>query len=134
MPPFKEEGVYFFAHVGLSVAPSTKWFPDDNSRTLTPRIMKLHWYIDHYWQMTPIDFQVIRSKVKVTVTKNVFTQWLPLQLTAHMGGMHVLQTALVFILKSQNGLKNAGLEHVDLRINNRLRIKKNMPSILIYIG
>jgi hypothetical protein len=45
--------------------------------------------------MTPIDFQVTRSKVKVTVTKNVFTQWLPLQRTAHMGGMHVLQTALV---------------------------------------
>jgi len=30
------------------------------------------------------------------VTKNVFTQWLPLQLTAHMGGMQVLQTALVY--------------------------------------
>ena len=60
-------------------------------------IMKLHWYmyIDPDWQMTPIDFQVTRSKVKFTVTKNVFTQWLPLQLTAHMVGMHVLQTALV---------------------------------------
>ncbi|KAH3750758.1 hypothetical protein DPMN_185289, partial [Dreissena polymorpha] len=50
---------------------------------LTPRIMKLHRYIDHAWQMTTIDFQVM-----VTVTKNVFTQWLPLQLTAHVGGMH----------------------------------------------
>ena len=68
---------------------------DDNSRTLTPRIMKLHGYIYHDMQMTHIDFQVTRSKVKVTVTKNVFTQWLPLQRTAHMGGMHVLQTALV---------------------------------------
>jgi hypothetical protein len=38
----------------------------------------------HRW--TPIDFQVTRSKVKVTVPKYVFTQWLPLQLTAHMGG------------------------------------------------
>ncbi|KAH3830997.1 hypothetical protein DPMN_104256 [Dreissena polymorpha] len=28
---------------------------------LTPRIMKLHWYIDHDWQMTPIDFQVTRD-------------------------------------------------------------------------
>ncbi|KAH3770255.1 hypothetical protein DPMN_171539 [Dreissena polymorpha] len=64
---------------------------------LSPRIMKLHRCIDHDWQMTPIDFQVTRSKVKATVTKNVFTQWLPLQLTAHMGGMHVLQTALVAI-------------------------------------
>ncbi|KAH3889130.1 hypothetical protein DPMN_013180 [Dreissena polymorpha] len=27
---------------------------------LTPRIMKLHRYIDHDWQMTPIDFQVTR--------------------------------------------------------------------------
>jgi len=36
------------------------------------------------------------SKVKVTVTKIVLTQWLPLQWTAHMGGMHVLQTALVY--------------------------------------
>ncbi|KAH3848970.1 hypothetical protein DPMN_091355 [Dreissena polymorpha] len=24
---------------------------------LTPRIMKLHRYIDHDWQMTPMDFQ-----------------------------------------------------------------------------
>ncbi|KAH3891901.1 hypothetical protein DPMN_016011 [Dreissena polymorpha] len=32
--------------------------------------MKLHRYIDHDWQMTPIDFQVTRSKVKVTVTRN----------------------------------------------------------------
>jgi len=47
--------------------------------------------------MTPIDFQVTRSKVKVTVPNYIFTQWLPLQLTAHMGGMHVLQTALVNI-------------------------------------
>jgi len=31
--------------------------------------MKLHRYIDHDWQMTPIDFQVTRSKVKV-LTRN----------------------------------------------------------------
>ncbi|KAH3854939.1 hypothetical protein DPMN_097499 [Dreissena polymorpha] len=35
-----------------------------------PRIMKLHRYIDHDSQMTPIDFQVTRSKVKVAVTRN----------------------------------------------------------------
>ncbi|KAH3727562.1 hypothetical protein DPMN_053501 [Dreissena polymorpha] len=49
---------------------------------LRPRIMKLHRYIDHDSKMTPIDFQVTRSKVKVTVTKNIFTQWLSLQLRA----------------------------------------------------
>ncbi|KAH3878380.1 hypothetical protein DPMN_002270 [Dreissena polymorpha] len=57
-----EEGVYCFAHVGQSVGRSvglsTRWFPDDNSRTPKPRIMKLHRYIDHDSQMTPIDFQV----------------------------------------------------------------------------
>jgi hypothetical protein len=70
IPPFEEEGVYCFAHVGLSVCPSTRWLSDDNSRTLRPRIMKLHRYIDHDSQMTPIDFEVTRSKVKVTVTRN----------------------------------------------------------------
>ena len=60
------------------------------------RIMKLHRYND--WQMTPIDFQVTRSKVKVTVTKNIFTQWPSLIRRAHMGGMHVLQTALVLLV------------------------------------
>ncbi|KAH3829502.1 hypothetical protein DPMN_131498 [Dreissena polymorpha] len=51
----------------MSVCPSTRWFPDDNSRTLGARIMKLHRYIDHDLQMTPIDFEVTRSKVKVTI-------------------------------------------------------------------
>jgi len=31
--------------------------------------MKLNRYIDHDWHMTPVDLQVTRSKVKVTVTK-----------------------------------------------------------------
>jgi len=74
MPPFEEEGVYCFAHVGLlvglSVGPSTRWFVDDNSRMLGPRIMKLHRYIDHDSQMSPIYYEVTRSKVKVTVTRN----------------------------------------------------------------
>ncbi|KAH3695267.1 hypothetical protein DPMN_082724 [Dreissena polymorpha] len=38
-------------------------------------IMKLHRYIDHDSQMTPIDFQ----------GKNILTKWLSLQLRAHMG-------------------------------------------------
>ena len=63
MLPFEEEEVYCFAHVGRSVGLSTRWFPDDNSRTLGARIMKLHRYIDHDSQMTPIDFEVTRSKV-----------------------------------------------------------------------
>jgi len=64
--PFEEEGVYCFAHVGRSVGrsvrPSTKWFQDDISRMLRPRIMKFHRYIDYDWQMTPIDFKVTRSR------------------------------------------------------------------------
>jgi len=66
-PPSKKRG-YIVLH--MSVSPFTMWFPDINSRTLRPRIMKLHRYIDHDWPMTPIDFQVNGSKVKVTVTRN----------------------------------------------------------------
>ncbi|KAH3835219.1 hypothetical protein DPMN_108567 [Dreissena polymorpha] len=48
----------------------------DHDSQMTPidlqvtRIMKLHWYIDHDSQMKPIDFQVTRLKVMVTVQKN----------------------------------------------------------------
>ena len=45
-----------------------KWFPDDNSRMHMPGIMKFHRDIGHDRQMTPIDFQVTRSKVKVAMT------------------------------------------------------------------
>ncbi|KAH3893707.1 hypothetical protein DPMN_017857, partial [Dreissena polymorpha] len=44
----------------------------DHDSQMTPidfevtRIMKLHGYIDHDSQMTPIDFEITRSKVKVT--------------------------------------------------------------------
>ena len=70
-PPSKKRGyIALLMSVGLSVCqsvgPSTRWLSDDNSRTLGPRIMKLHRYIDHDSQMTPIDFEVTRSKVKVT--------------------------------------------------------------------
>ena len=59
MPLSKKRG-YIVLHmsVGPSVRPSTRWFPDENSRTLRPSIMKLHGYIGHDWKMTPIDFQV----------------------------------------------------------------------------
>ena len=71
MPPFEEEGVFCFAHVGRSVGRFVhQVVSDDNSRTLWARIMKLHRYIDHDLQMTPIDLQVTRSKVKVTVTSH----------------------------------------------------------------
>ena len=49
---------------------AVQWFSDDNSRTLRPGITKLHRDIGHDMQMTHIDFQVTRSKVKVTVTGN----------------------------------------------------------------
>ncbi|KAH3709557.1 hypothetical protein DPMN_069021 [Dreissena polymorpha] len=49
---------------------------------LTPRIMKLDRYIDHDWQMTPIDFQVTRSKVMITVDYvRFFIDWRNQRLT-----------------------------------------------------
>ena len=51
----------------MSQGPETvKSFPDDNWRTLRPRIMKVDREVGHDRQMTPIDFGLIRSKVKVT--------------------------------------------------------------------
>ncbi|KAH3819356.1 hypothetical protein DPMN_121089 [Dreissena polymorpha] len=35
------------------------------------QIMKLHRYIDHDWQMTPIDFQVTRFKAKNCTEKDI---------------------------------------------------------------
>ena len=54
--------------VCLSVGRSTKCCPDDNSRTLGPRIMKLHRELGYDEQRKPIVFEVSRSKVKVTRT------------------------------------------------------------------
>ncbi|KAH3721513.1 hypothetical protein DPMN_064442 [Dreissena polymorpha] len=42
----------------------------DHDWQMTPIDFQVTRYIDHDWQMTPIDFQVTRSKVKVTVTRN----------------------------------------------------------------
>jgi hypothetical protein len=64
-PSSKKRGYIAFL---MSVSPSVHQVVvlDDNSKTLGPRIMKLHRYIDHDSQMTPIDFEVTRSKVTVT--------------------------------------------------------------------
>ena len=43
-----------------------KWFPANNLRTFSLRIMKLHIVVGLDVYMTPIDFEVSRSKVKVT--------------------------------------------------------------------
>ena len=56
-------GVYGFANVGLSVSRQIRWFP--------LILFIFHLQIGHDQQITPIDFGVIRSKVKVTVTLNV---------------------------------------------------------------
>ena len=44
-----------------------KWFPDDNWLCNQPMIMKLHTLTHHESRMSPIDFEVKRSKVKVMV-------------------------------------------------------------------
>jgi hypothetical protein len=49
--------------------------------------------------MTPIDFQVTRSKVKVKVTKNIFTKWLSLQLRAHILYLPDYSTDTVYLNK-----------------------------------
>ena len=41
-----------------------------NSRILGPRIMKVDREVGHDQQMTPFDFGVLRSKVKVTGPRN----------------------------------------------------------------
>ncbi|KAH3737138.1 hypothetical protein DPMN_043716 [Dreissena polymorpha] len=82
----------------------------DNSRN--SKIMKLHRYIDHDWQMipmdfevtryidndwqmTPIDFQVTTSKVKVTVTRKINQ--------GELGLMHVRKVSSQINLCSQPG-------------------------------
>ena len=56
--------------VKVTGARNSKSFPDDNWKTLGPRIMKVNREVGHVWQMTPIDFGLIRSKVKVTGAQN----------------------------------------------------------------
>ena len=47
----------------------SKWFPAHNCFPFTPIIMKLHMQTPHEARMCPIDFEVKRSKVKVTMHK-----------------------------------------------------------------
>ena len=69
--PRKEvRGVYWNHHVRLSVRlSSTFGFPAHNCFPFTPIIMKLHMQTPHESRMCPIDVEVKRSKVKVTMHK-----------------------------------------------------------------
>ena len=71
-PPRNEvRGVYWNHHVRLSSAfgfPAFG-FPMHNNFLFTPIIMKLHMQTPHESRMCPIDFEVKRSKVKVTMHK-----------------------------------------------------------------
>ena len=76
IPPRNEvRGVYWNHHVRLSVRPSVRLsvcpaafgFPAHNCFPFTPIIMKLHMQTPHEARMCPIDFEVKRSKVKVTM-------------------------------------------------------------------
>ena len=52
-----------------SVCPAAFGFPAHNCFPFTPIIMKLHMQTPHESRMCPIDFEVKRSKVKVTMHK-----------------------------------------------------------------
>ena len=61
-------GVYWNHHVRLSVRLSSAFgFPAHNCFPFTPIIMKLHMQTPHESRMCHIDFEVKRSKVKVTM-------------------------------------------------------------------
>ena len=74
-PATKLGGVYWNHLVRLSVrpsvcpsvCPSAFGFPAHNWFPFTPIIMKLHMQTPHESRMCPIDFEVKRSKVKVTM-------------------------------------------------------------------
>ena len=72
-PATKLGGVYWNHHVRPSVRPSVCpaafGFPAHNCFPFTPIIMKLHMQTPHEARMCPIDFEVKRSKVKVTMHK-----------------------------------------------------------------
>ena len=73
-PATKLGGVYWNHHVCLSVRPSVLLssafrFPAHNCFPFRPIIMKLHMQTTHESRMCPIDFEVKRSKVKVTMHK-----------------------------------------------------------------
>ena len=63
-------GVYWNHHVRLSVRLSSAFvYPAHNCFPFTPIIMKLHMQTPHESRMCTIDFEVKRSKVKVTMHK-----------------------------------------------------------------
>ena len=70
-------GVYWNRHVRSSVRPSVRpaafGFPAHNCFPFTPIIMKLHMQTPHEARMCPIDFEVKRSKVKVTM--EIWISW-----------------------------------------------------------
>ena len=76
-PATKLGGVYWNHHVRSSVRPSVRpaafGFPAHNCFPFTPIIMKLHMQTPHEARMCPIDFEVKRSKVKVTM--EIWISW-----------------------------------------------------------
>ncbi|KAH3715524.1 hypothetical protein DPMN_058235 [Dreissena polymorpha] len=112
---------------------------------LTPRIMKLHRKIDHDWQMTPIDFQVTRYvdhdwqmtpiNFQVTRSKVKVTQWLPLQLTAHMGGMHdQVRLEIVYTCKSVPLMAVPTVTLFTLEVRGYGKLYDNVDSYIGYVG
>jgi len=56
---------------------------------LTPGILKLHRYIDHDWQMTPLDFQVTRSRTQWLETIKWFPDDNSIMLTPRILKLHI---------------------------------------------
>ena len=70
-PATKLGGVNWNHHVRLSARlSSTFGFPAHNCFPFTPIIMKLHMQTPHESRMCPINFEVKRSKVKVTMSQS----------------------------------------------------------------
>ena len=69
-PPFEEVGVYCFAHVGRSVGWSVRRqiLSDQYLENTQARIFSHGMVVVHDQQMTPFEFGLSRSKVKVEVT------------------------------------------------------------------
>ena len=67
IPPATKLGGY--TGITMSVCPAAFGFPAHNCFPFTLIIMKLHMQTPHEARMCPIDFEVKRSKVKVTMHK-----------------------------------------------------------------
>ena len=68
--PFSKKLGYIALHISVSpqVGPQTNFVQSIIKRNHSPRIFQLGLVVGHDQQMTPIDFGVSRSKVKITVT------------------------------------------------------------------